>query len=183
MFFVSIIIIFFSVGCIDKKLTDFSAVDSQNFYEKNTSEYDSKQLKIYESKDKIQIKYFSSQIKTPSAAKEIILKNSRSIKLLYLSRANPYGAIFSTPINCYDEASFNSSIDDSIAGLELVLYVQTGLGQIIGSCPVEATNVFTQIVFLYCKKTNTLFEIQVFSSDKFVLPNLPKKSFFKCNDA
>lgn len=97
-----------------------------------------------------------------SEAKKIIGQKSNEIKMLFLPQQVPYFGQISKDISCTSSVEIDKPMIESDNGLALSMNLAATEYLIYGTCIKEQEIYKSQLLFLYCKKIETLYEIKYF---------------------
>ena len=97
-----------------------------------------------------------------SEAKKIIEQKSNEIKMLFLPHQVPYFGQISKDISCTSNVEIDKPILESEKGLSLSMNLAATEYLIYGTCIKEQEIYKSQLLFLYCKKIETFYEIKYF---------------------
>lgn len=94
--------------------------------------------------------------------KKIIEQKSNEIKLLFLPHQVPYFGQISKEISCTSNVEIDKPILETEKGLSLNMNLAATEYLIYGTCIKEQEIYKSQLLFLYCKKIETFYEIKYF---------------------
>lgn len=112
-----------------------------------------------ENSEKLKI---NSKVVGLAEAKKIIQQKSNEIKMLFLPQQVPYFGQISKDISCTSDVEVDRVTLESEKGLSLNLNLAATEYLIYGTCIKEQEIYKSQLLFLYCKKIETLYEIKYF---------------------
>lgn len=104
----------------------------------------------------------NSKLATPAEAKKIIEQKTNEIKLLFAPQQVPYFGQITKDISCISSVEIDRKLVESEKGLSLNLNLAATEYLIYGTCIKEQEIYRSQLLFLYCKKIETLYEIKYF---------------------
>lgn len=97
-----------------------------------------------------------------SEAKKIIEQKSSEIKMLFLPQQVPYFGQISKDVSCTSNVEIDKPLNETDKGLSLMMNLAATEYLIYGTCIKEQEIYKSQLLFLYCKKTGTFYEIKYF---------------------
>lgn len=95
-------------------------------------------------------------------AKKIIEQKSNEIKMLFAPQQVPYFGQISKDITCISGVEIDQKIKETEKDLSLQLNLPATEYLIYGTCITDQEIYKSQLLFLYCKKSETLFEMKYF---------------------
>ena len=116
----------------------------------------------FQTKDKTeQLRVFIRNLELDKA-KKIILQKSFDIKSLYADQKVPYFGQLTKNITCKEAVEINNPLQEDENQLSLQLNLMATETLVYGSCISDQDIFKSQLLYLYCKKNNTLYEFKYF---------------------
>lgn len=156
------------VGCTEKIKADFltgvkfdsNEIKITEFQPEKKSKVSNSQFNLTtENNEKLKINLKSLPL---AAAKKVIEQKSNEIKMLFLPQQVPYFGQISKDVSCTSTVEIDRPLIESEKGLSLNLNLAATEYLVYGTCINEQEIYKSQLLFLYCKKNETLYEIKYF---------------------